>query len=180
MQETNQKKTPIWLQMRNQASGPEELLALVAHRGNAATPILELCRCLGVGLWDSDMVEGGCLEMNTQSGIANIRVQRASTRHRKRFTIAHELAHLMLHEFDGKIHRDARGYPQILIEHEASRFAAALLMPEHLVKIVAPLYKYNTSEMAQVFNVSKEAMAYRFQNIMSGVHDPMRKRRKDG
>ena len=95
---------------------------------------------------------------------------------RKRFTIAHELAHHFLHLFEDKediIHKKidmfrVPGPPdeakflrkERIMEIEANRLAAALLMPEELVR---EQWKISPSveEMARIFNVSVEAMGYR-------------------
>lgn len=99
---------------------------------------------------------------------------------RKRFTIAHELAHHFLHLFDEEdeeiVHNKidlfrfaepAKGRPfskRRMMEIEANRFAAALLMPEALVR---EQWKKTPSivEMARIFNVSEEAMGYRLDEL---------------
>lgn len=57
---------------------------------------------------------------------------------RRRFTIAHELAHYMLHRNGNKIyaHRDMtnEGTVRSSIEQEANYFAANILMPEALIR----------------------------------------------
>ena len=89
---------------------------------------------------------------------------------RQRFTIAHELGHLLLHvqehpggmvdedinffRTDGNVEGDRRQ------EIEANQFAAELLMPEAAV-IAAYKQNSNLSTIARRFGVSTEAMGYR-------------------
>ena len=99
--------------------------------------------------------------------------------YRKRFTIAHELAHHFLHIFEGEqqdiTHKkidlfrlsetDMEGLSEEKIkEIEANRFAASLLMPEELVRVFWRKYP-SIETMARLFNVSEEAMGYRVGNL---------------
>ncbi len=85
---------------------------------------------------------------------------------RKRFTIAHEIAHYVLHErhigdgiFDDAMYRS--GLPESK-EYQANQLAADILMPWHMLR---PLIGTRTPEqLAELFNVSREAM-----NIRLGV-----------
>ena len=99
---------------------------------------------------------------------------------RQRFTIAHECAHLLLHE--GTMYVDARvnfrnaisGHGIDPEEIEANQFAAALLMPESVV--LAALRKelkdddtrdlsLIVDQLARTFAVSKQAMEFRLRNL---------------
>jgi len=103
---------------------------------------------------------------------------------RERFTIAHELGHIFLHfSEDKKTFTDenlnkklktekiaARGLPLYtnpILEAEANRFAANLLMPSSLLfnKISKYIYEFTIEELANTFKVSKEAMRYRLINL---------------
>lgn len=97
--------------------------------------------------------------------------------YRKRFSIAHELAHHLLHlKTDGEIvdkdidlFRD-REYPDQPLtlarrwEIEANQFAAALLMPAELVLQEWPKHR-SVTVMARLFNVSGAAMGIRIANL---------------
>lgn len=65
-------------------------------------------------------------------------VNLAESATRRRFTIAHELAHFLLHKKESKLyaHRDMSGSDsqKNSIESEANYFAANVLMPEKLVR----------------------------------------------
>ena len=111
-----------------------------------------------------------------------IGVNTATSPRRQRFTIAHELGHLLLHDdplitdysvLVGK--RDATSsLGTDLQEIQANRFAAAILMPQKL--IVVELQKELGREdvtsrdeliarLARTFGVSAEAMGYRLVNL---------------
>ncbi|NOK34275.1 ImmA/IrrE family metallo-endopeptidase [Corallococcus exercitus] len=78
---------------------------------------------------------------------------------RQRFTIAHELAHLMLHQLTEQ-HRDTSfvGNPQ---EVQANAFAAALLMPFWLLEPVVAQMGPDANSLARLFKVSTRAMEIR-------------------
>jgi len=99
-------------------------------------------------------------------------------RNRKRFSVAHEIGHFLLHPFKETYH-DVQFYardqestegtnPQ---EVEANAFAAELLMPEDLMK-KAVLYPLNVVEdedeirrLSKRFLVSQQAMTHRLTNL---------------
>lgn len=94
---------------------------------------------------------------------------------RKRFTIAHEIGHHVLHgdkkEFiDGIFKREKQPDNQFIeTEKEANQFAAALLMPAH--DVVREFQKIDISqedsinELAEKFKVSSDSMKYRLINL---------------
>ena len=98
---------------------------------------------------------------------------------RQRFTIAHEIAHLVLHELD--VHVD-KGYRIAWrdgkssqaadpAEIDANRFAAELLMPEHFISRDVRLHLKDIedgtdlAELAKAYRVSTQAMAFRLANL---------------
>ena len=109
-------------------------------------------------------------------------VEAARSPGRRRFTVAHELGHWHLHR-DTQTHArglycrsedvggsDAELRAARAIEAEANRFAAALLMPESLVRLEAERWKFNVHVLARRFQVSLPAMQLRLATL--GVLPP--------
>ena len=88
---------------------------------------------------------------------------------RKRFTIAHEIAHFVLHSGQQASFHDRtfarRADDANPMEREADRFAAQLLMPEADVRELIRLGVTTLSGLAGHFGVSALAMRYRVQNL---------------
>ncbi len=101
-----------------------------------------------------------------------IGVNREHHHHRQRFTVAHELGHYILHGGE-TIHYDAGREPLYFRsdsiynadEREANRFAAELLMPEHLVSRCIEAGTCTVETLAEIFDVSDDAMRYRLINL---------------
>jgi Zn-dependent peptidase ImmA (M78 family) len=123
----------------------------------------------------------GFLYRNPQSKLAVIGANRLQHPNRQRFTVAHELGHLLLHSGDD-VHvdkgfsvkkRDERSAKGVDVEEmEANLFAAELLMPlnflDHDLKQVGALDlqdEEKVSQLAQVYRVSNQAMAVRLTNL---------------
>jgi Zn-dependent peptidase ImmA (M78 family) len=117
-------------------------------------------------------------------GRALIGVNSTHVSTRQRFTLAHEIAHLVMHKGDPVFidrlvrvnWRDGRPGPK---EIEANAFAAELLMPRTLMnreidrvlarsRQIAP--EQLIAKLAETFRVSQEAMGYRLVNL--GVLGP--------
>lgn len=84
---------------------------------------------------------------------------------RRRFTIAHEIGHFVLHSDligDG-IGDDGlyRSHLRSARESEANRFAANLLMPAELIEKAAADGADTIADLARVFQVSRSAMSIR-------------------
>ena len=91
---------------------------------------------------------------------------------RKRFTIAHEIAHFLLHRQDigGGVVDDPLYRSEHLSgwqETEANKFAADILMPYDLIEQFANRGIRNVDELAKKFGVSTQAM-----NIRLGIPLP--------
>lgn len=89
---------------------------------------------------------------------------------RQRFTIAHELGHILMgHIQPGqRAHRDPLrrydDYYERPMERQANDFAAQLLMPESVVRSAAKSAP-SSRELARQFKVSPDAMGYRVKNL---------------
>lgn len=99
---------------------------------------------------------------------------------RKRFTLAHELGHFVLHRDESSIFKDnqlfkrqSEGYSsrEEKMEQEANYFAASVLMPETLVRKEAKEMQCDLHEednvraLANKFEVSLPAMTFRLINL---------------
>jgi hypothetical protein len=101
---------------------------------------------------------------------AEIWVRRDESGTRRRFTIAHEVGHHLLHS-DGAtvlcrpVDVDQADEAARAKEREANRFAAELLMPEPLVRERVGSDGLDVAALAGTFDVSPIAMAYRLVNL---------------
>lgn len=98
-----------------------------------------LAKNLGVRLVASTLPAGISGELRPSAdGVWTISVNRHDSSRRQRFTVAHELAHYLLHkdQISGGIMEDAlyRSGLSDAREAEANRLAAEILMPLHLVQ----------------------------------------------
>lgn len=133
---------------------------------------------LAFGHYDGD-VSGFVVR---KPGAVVIGVNSSHPQPRQRFTIAHEIGHLRLHEgkpliVDKLVRVDLRraaSLPNDRAEVEANRFAACLLMPEDLVRREfqkltpkrAPVQvDAVVGNLASTFQVSSQAMAIRLREL---------------
>ena len=155
---------------------------------SAPVPVEEIAGRLGAKLVFEPIEQdvSGMLYREGESAIIGVNSLHANTR--QRFTIAHEIGHLLLHEgkpmFVDKLVRvnlrDATSSAATdKQEIEANRFAAELLMPVAFVESeVRDLLKRNedisvdefTQKMADRFKVSRQAMEIRLSTL--GILDP--------
>ncbi len=103
---------------------------------------------------------------------------------RRRFTLAHELGHYILHRFDRELFVDQKKFKvmyrdessstgEIKQEREANAFAAALLMPKDMVLREVQKFIFDLAgededmikKLADKFEVSTQAMTYRIANL---------------
>ena len=119
-----------------------------------------------------------CLDKLVKAAIATLlNVNRFETKERQRYTIAHELAHFLLHRdlidsledglTDNILYRS--GAPEH-IEFEANRLAADILMPsdtvrQRLVEYGGQVTEAVIADVAKYFRVSKAAMEIRLSNL---------------
>jgi len=99
-----------------------------------------------------------------------VKINRFESKERQRFTIAHEIAHYLIHRdrinagiFDSVLYRSKLSSR---MEAEANRLAADIVMPIQAVtaamsKRSSKLDDDGISELAEIFGVSKQAMTIR-------------------
>jgi Zn-dependent peptidase ImmA (M78 family) len=101
--------------------------------------------------------------LNSSETTAEIWVRSEDALVRQRFTLAHELGHLLLHPL-GILFRDDT-FTGNWMETEANRFAAAFLMPSRFLATHAPLAEFSATTLASQFRVSHQAMTYRLASL---------------
>lgn len=127
-----------------------------------------------------DEVSGFLLK---EKGVATIAVNQHHHANRQRFTLAHECGHLVLHADHGDrlwvdkayFFRDSNSSTgDQLAEIQANRFAAALLMPEELIRSIlrdqTTISDVDIFRLAVRFEVSEQAMTLRL--ISLGLIEP--------
>lgn len=97
-----------------------------------------IAKDLGINVLKSTMPGSISGEIRETEGITTIKVNRHDTKERQRFTIAHEIAHFLLHRdrISGGIVDDVlyRSRLSDELEREANRLAADIIMPAELVR----------------------------------------------
>jgi Zn-dependent peptidase ImmA (M78 family) len=145
-------------------------------------PVEELIRLQDIQVTSSKLDEEVSGLSLVEGGVRIISVRSTDSKKRRRFTLAHELGHLLLHHDQSVnvFHGDAVYYRDRLSsqgdswrEIEANHFAACLLMPEELLlkalKAKVPkggaIRDETIEELATDFDVSVQAMSIRLANL---------------
>ncbi|WP_419412843.1 ImmA/IrrE family metallo-endopeptidase [Primorskyibacter sp. 2E107] len=132
--------------------------------------VLPLARHLGIKVysapWPGD-ISGRIQrdqERGGESGFA-IFVNKHHPEVRRRFTVAHEIAHYVLHErmigdgvFDDAMYRSGLPHQE---EVQANALAADILMPRSMVRKMQRIHGDDVGKLAEIFNVSQQAMSIR-------------------
>ena len=154
------------------------LLAKAGAR-TAPVPLEQVANCLGIKIELADLGEDCSAVLVRNGNRAVIGVNWEHHSNRRRFSIAHEIAHFLLHDGDTYIDKGYRvhfrdlesGSGTKLEEMEANEFAAALLMPASWVKDAFEQQPFDLTEddslkiLAKKFKVSTQAMTYRLMNL---------------
>jgi Zn-dependent peptidase ImmA (M78 family) len=158
------------------------------NMSNVPVPVEDVAKRLGLNVIAFDLG-------SDVSGVLHIKKENSSigynpneSKVRQRFTIAHELGHFILHHEADKVFIDNEKYYQLIKfrsektnlspedykhEKEANAFAAALLMPQGLVKQELASYvgfdlsdSSMITDLAKKFEVSTQAMSFRIINLL--------------
>ena len=131
---------------------------------------------------DDDL--SGFLYRELDNKNAVIGVNQTHHPNRRRFTIAHEIGHFIMHDFEG-FHFDSNNQKYLLKlrsknshlfnpaeEREANEFAAELLMPKAFIQEDMKafsdkdlMYDEDLTELAKKYKVSVQALTFRLQNL---------------
>lgn len=155
---------------------PDVRSKIDAHLAECPVRLGAIAKDLGVTVLLSTLPRGTSGQIGQEEGRFVIRVNRHEARHRQRFTLAHELAHFLLHS--ERIVADGGWSENVLlrsgqpakIEYEANRLASDLVIPSALLaKATADYSGPMTSEviedLARRFGVSTAAMEIKLQMV---------------
>lgn len=126
-----------------------------------------------------DEVSGFLLTKNNQQAIV---INDSHHENRKRFSIAHELGHSVLHDKSRELFLDSKKTSYFFrdknsttgvnnIEIEANEFAAQILMPQKLISTLIKKYGLDMTDdadltiLAKKLKVSEQALTFRLVNL---------------
>lgn len=133
--------------------------------------ILAIAEFLGLEVVEEPMDDDLSGYLEQRSGTWVVGVNSLHHKNRKRFTVAHEIAHFVLHSAEKDSFHDQTFARRNGVsganhmEREADNFAANLLMPEGDVRRLVASGVTTLSGLAERFGVSALAMKYRVQNL---------------
>jgi len=158
--------------------------------GSAPVPIKKIIKELGIKLSSFDLGDDVSGVLVIEDNSARIGYNPSESNVRQRFTLAHELGHYILH-CDKKqnglfvdstkvmFRRQGSTALELRQERQANAFAAALLMPDELIKKEYELLNERkdfltddniVKKLSSMFKVSEIAMTYRLMNL-GYIHD---------
>lgn len=136
----------------------------------------EVAKRLGVKVLLSTLPRGTSGQIGQEDGEFVIRINRHEAKHRQRFTLAHELAHYLLHR--DKIVAEGGWSENVLlrsgqpanIEYEANRLASDLVLPSDQLstatsEYTGPLTSEIIEDLARKFGVSTAAIEIKLQTV---------------
>jgi len=149
---------------------------------SAPVNVEKLARKLGFELSEADLepeISGFLISKNNKQAIV---INSNHHENRKRFSIAHEFAHGILHDKNREISLDSNKTSFFFrdqhssnalnpIEIEANEFAAKLLMPEKLIKGLIKKHSLDLTDdrdlslIAKKLKVSEQALTFRLLNL---------------
>ncbi len=133
-----------------------------------------IAKSLGIKVLLSTLARGTSGQIGQENGDFVIRVNRHEAKHRQRFTLAHEIAHYLLHR--DKIVADGGWSENVLlrsgqpanVEYEANRLASDLVIPsaqlaDATTEYSGPMTPEVIEDLARRFGVSTAAMEIKLQ-----------------
>jgi Zn-dependent peptidase ImmA (M78 family) len=137
--------------------------------------VIALANALGMEVRGAEFKRPNYVGMlSKRNGVVTINYRLNDPEYRKRFTIAHELGHFVLHVSDDPRFVDSEvnlyrfntteDSDAAKREIQANMFAAALLMPERQVRKFWAETR-SIGEMARIFKVSRQAMGIRLADL---------------
>jgi Zn-dependent peptidase ImmA (M78 family) len=169
--------------IRNIELKASELANIYSSKKKSFVDVDEVAEKLGLQVSEQDLGANvsGVLYIDKGRGVIGYNKQ---SEVRRRFTVAHEIGHFILHRLENEIFVDTTSFKgmyrdeksatgEIKQEREANAFAAALLMPRERVKEEIDKLPFDLSDesenaiekLAGIFKVSTQAMMYRISNL---------------
>ena len=145
---------------------------IYSHQSGWPVKVIPIANALGMKVyytegWENE-ISGLIKRESEEEGRKNsygIYVNESHSYVRRRFTIAHEIAHFILHRdrIGNKLYEDymLRGGLSNKEEVEANYFAADILMPWHLITRAMDEGITTIEDLSSAFEVSKSAMSIR-------------------
>ncbi len=147
----------------------------------APVPVEKLARMKDCRVIKSDLKEvSGVLVRSADGAVIGVNAKHPPTR--QRFTIAHELGHLLLHDGDAvhydkdyrvSLRSEASSAGTNIEEIEANFFAASLLMPDKFLRVDPRAIEMDVENemsvdaLARGYGVSTQAMTHRLLRMVS-------------
>lgn len=118
---------------------PEDQLVIIqTNQSSLPVPVGKIAKELGLIVKSATLPAGISGEIKEIDGVVTIRVNRHDVKERQRFTIAHEIAHFLLHRdrigdgiIDDVLYRSKLSD---FLEVQANRLAADIIMPWSLIQ----------------------------------------------
>lgn len=154
--------------MNNISTGQAEIIR--RHQKSPPVDVVAIANDFQINVYTAmgdENLSGKIVRSDRHGGVSGyaIFVNNNDKRTRQRFTIAHEIAHYLLHKneigdgiVEDALYRSGLSNKQ---EAEANRLAADILMPWHLLNMVMNDQVKTISNLADIFHVSESAMSIR-------------------
>lgn len=156
---------------------------LASEKEKIPVDVRRIARRLGIEVQDVELSPHISGKLVRKDGGFKILVNAAHSNNRRRFTIAHEIAHFVLHSelfeheiVDNEMYRSEQ--VSNAYETQANNYAAELLMPKNLIYRRALELRASHKDnqileiMAREFQVSRDAMRIRL-GVVVGLQFPL-------
>lgn len=150
-----------------------EMNIIRQHQQQAPVQTVSVANALGINVVQSNYEDTNVSGEITRTGDSasgfTCYVNAAHPVTRRRFTIAHEISHFILHRneigdgiVDDSLYRSwspsRQDWLSLEREREANELAADILMPMHLLEPLRQKHGNDVKKLAEIFNVSQIAM----------------------
>lgn len=156
---------------------PEVLRTINDCLAERPVKLIRIASCLGIRVMLSTLPFGESGKISAKGNEFCIWINRHEPKHRQRFTLAHEIAHYLLHR--DKIRNNPEGWSDSNelfrsnqpneIEYQANRLASDLIVPSHQLEEItrsmkdSPMTEEIVDNLAKQFGVSKATMEIKLQ-----------------